>query len=207
MTKKKEKLTLTKEKRTYRLTFIEGLLGTKAGNKELLEDYIASKRPEGIDQDELDSMPEFDEELEKGSTLFCREEGVPFIYDYQVKGFFKDTQSALARAGIFKMSAFKKVIDGLIFPKPRKIRLNMPEGAEIGWCERPLRAQTMQGERISIARSEEVPPGTTLELTVMTMNPELWEIIELWLDYGEEKGLGRWRNSGKGRFTWERIED
>lgn len=24
-----------------------------------------------------------------------------------------------------------------------------------------------------------------------------------WLDYGKLRGLGQWRNSGKGRFTYE----
>ena len=26
-----------------------------------------------------------------------------------------------------------------------------------------------------------------------------------WLDYGRVRGIGQWRNSGKGRFTWEEI--
>lgn len=32
-----------------------------------------------------------------------------------------------------------------------------------------------------------------------------FEQIEAALDYGELKGLGQWRNSGRGSFTWERI--
>lgn len=26
-----------------------------------------------------------------------------------------------------------------------------------------------------------------------------------WLDYGKLRGLGQWRNSGKGRFTYELL--
>jgi hypothetical protein len=28
-------------------------------------------------------------------------------------------------------------------------------------------------------------------------------LVEEWLEYGELRGLGQWRNSGKGRFTAE----
>jgi hypothetical protein len=27
------------------------------------------------------------------------------------------------------------------------------------------------------------------------------------LDYGTKRGLGQWRNSGKGRYTWEEIKE
>ena len=27
------------------------------------------------------------------------------------------------------------------------------------------------------------------------------------LDYGAMRGIGQWRNSGKGRFVWEEIKD
>lgn len=33
-----------------------------------------------------------------------------------------------------------------------------------------------------------------------------WPRIE-WLDYGELRGIGQWRNSGKGRFKWHDITD
>jgi hypothetical protein len=29
--------------------------------------------------------------------------------------------------------------------------------------------------------------------------------VKEWLDYGELRGLGQWRNSGKGKFKWEEI--
>ena len=31
------------------------------------------------------------------------------------------------------------------------------------------------------------------------------KLLEEWLDYGEMHGLGAWRNSGKGVFSWEEI--
>ena len=45
-----------------------------------------------------------------------------------------------------KLSAYKKVIDGLIFPQPRMIPIKV--NGKIGDCQRPLRAQTAQGERV-----------------------------------------------------------
>ena len=189
------------------ITMTEGLLGTKAGNPELLEAYIASKHPEAVQQDEMDTMPDLDEELANGSTFFNRDEDeTPFIFDYQIKGFFKDAQASLQRVPGGKLPAYKKIIDGLIFIQPRRIRLAVPEGAELTICQRPLRAQTAQGERVSIARSEEAPVGTTITFEIVLLDKKLEKLVRKWFDYGEWRGLGQWRNSGKGRFTWKEIE-
>ena len=102
-----------------------------------------------------------------------------------------------------KLTAFKKVIDGLIFVSPRMIPLNMP--GELTICQRPLRAQTAQGERIALASSEEAPAGTSIEFEIMMLDPDHEAVVREWLDYGALRGLGQWRNSGKGRFTWEEI--
>lgn len=190
-----------------RLTLTQGMLGTKAANPELMAEYIASKHPEAIQDEEIDTLPDLDEELQKGTTVFSRDEaGNPFIWDYIIKGFFKDTQSAFQRIPGKKMAAFKKVIDGLIFPQPRRIPLVLPEGGEITFCERPLRAQTMQGERVSLARSEEVPSGTKIEFEIECLSKKLEENVIGWLEYGKFKGLGAWRNSGKGRFSYEILK-
>jgi hypothetical protein len=31
-------------------------------------------------------------------------------------------------------------------------------------------------------------------------------VVREWLDYGKLRGLGQWRNSGKGRFSWEVLQ-
>jgi hypothetical protein len=31
------------------------------------------------------------------------------------------------------------------------------------------------------------------------------KLVREWLDYGRLRGIGQWRNSGRGRFTWEEI--
>ena len=58
-----------------------------------------------------------------------------------------------------------------------------------------------------LAASETVPAGTTLDFEVLVMNPKDAETVREWLDYGQLRGLFQWRNSGKGRFTWEEVED
>lgn len=191
----------------YRAVFNEALLGGRPGNQDMLRDYIAGKHPEILQGDELNlNLPEgLDEELVNRTTFFARtEEGQPFLFDYHIRGFFKDAQGALNR--IDKMPAYKKIVDGLIFVKERRVMLQIPEGAEMGICERPLRAPTPQGERVTIARSEEAPAGTTMEFTVQLLDEKLEKQVEKWLDYGALRGIGQWRNSGKGRFSWERLD-
>ena len=76
---------------------------------------------------------------------------------------------------------------------------------EIGTCQRTLRAQTMQGERISLASSEMIGAGATIEFDVVCLNKDDEELVKEWLDYGRYNGLGQWRNSGKGAFVWEEL--
>lgn len=81
-----------------------------------------------------------------------------------------------------KLSAYKKVIDGLIFPQPRMIPIKV--NGKIGDCQRPLRAQTAQGERVSLANSEEIPAGSTCEFEILLMDESLENAVLEWLDYG-----------------------
>ena len=103
------------------------------------------------------------------------------------------------------MTAYKKVIDGMIFPTPRKIPIVF--SGEIGYCQRPLRANTAQGERTALAISEEIPAGATLLFSVTCLDDKHLDAVREWLDYGALRGLGQWRNSGKGRFVWEELKD
>ena len=102
-----------------------------------------------------------------------------------------------------KIKAFKKEIDKLIFIEPREI----PFGryGEIGECQRPLRASTPMGERVSLAISEEIPAGAVVEFTIVLLSEEHEALVREWLDYGTYSGIGQWRNSGKGRFVWEEV--
>ena len=219
------------------ITLIKPLLGTAAADPEIYKKYLESNRPEGaIPDQETATLPSVDEEMKKSGTVFHRVPGSaqpgvlysgdPMIYDYQLKGFFKDTCSALGRVAAMesaKLRAFKKIIDSLIFVYPRHIKLQTPPlsatlfadtpliqpqtGSAIGICTRPLRAQTAQGERVTLARSEAVPTGTVLKFEICLLDGDLEGVIHEWMGYGELRGLGQWRNSGMGQFTWTRDDN
>lgn len=193
-----------------RLTLLEEVLGTASANPQIHEEFIAGKAPKPEMAAEEVAAIDVDELVEKSTTVFPREEGLPFLWDYQIKGFFKDACGMLSRikdteqaTESSKLKAYKKTIDGLIFVSPRKIMLN---AKSIGNCQRPLRAQTAQGERVALASSETVPAGTTLEFEINLWDKNHEKVVREWLDYGVFRGLGQWRNSGKGRFTWEEVE-
>lgn len=195
-----------------KLTFTEKCLGTASNNKNLHGDYIASKAPNAKSKEEEIAAIGVEEYAEKQMTVFPRENaGNPFFWDYQIKGFFKDTCSALQKCkgeefskASCSMKAFKKIIDGVIFIEERKIPINL-NGGEIGVLERPLRAQTPQGERVSIATSETIPAGSEIIFTITCLSDQYADAVKEWLDYGKYRGLGQWRNASFGRFTYEVI--
>lgn len=237
------------ETRTVTLTFLEELLGTASANPDIHTEFIASKGPQP--EEEVEALPDVEGEIEKSTTVFSRDpSGKPALWDYQIKGFFKDACGMLRRVGALKrtdllkllkadgleigaatgnprladeklvsiaiargidlsglegslsakLKAYKKIVDGLIFVTPRMIPIEV--NGEIGHCERPLRAQTAQGERVALARSETVPPGSTITFEISCLKGDLQDVVDEWLDYGKLRGLGQWRNSGKGRFSY-----
>lgn len=190
-----------------RLTFIEDILGTVSNDKEIYSSYIASNAPDAMSKAEEIESVGVEQYEEKQTTVFPRnEEGNPILYDYQIKGFFKNACGTLRKvtsAESSKIKAYKKEIDGLIFVKERMIPLNL--NGEIKLCQRPLRAQTAQGERVALASSEAAPAGTSVEFTIKCLLDSHMKAVIEWLDYGKDNGIGQWHNSGKGRFVWEDI--
>jgi hypothetical protein len=202
-----------------RVNFIEELLGTCSNDPAIHSEFIASKAPDAPSREEEVAAVGVDEVIEKSITVFPRESEKPFLYDYQIKGFFKDACGVLSRIAekgedgkrkacneSSKLTAYKKVIDGLVFVSPRKIFLELPADRAIGNCQRPLRGQTAKGERIALANSETAPEGTGIVFTVKCLDDKLAKAVKEWLDYGVLRGIGQWRNSGKGRFEWKEIE-
>lgn len=199
-----------------KVTFDEEVLGTASANPDIHQEFIASKAPEaGKMKEEVEAVFDPDEEFEKSMTVFPKDDkGKPIAWDYQWKGFFKDAFKSLKKipgSECGKVKAYKQEIDGLIFPMPRKIPIVMPKGTYIGICQRPLRAQTAQGERVALASSETVPAGSTMTFEIQLLadgpshNVHEKAIIEA-LNYGKLRGFGQWRNSGMGRFHWELLD-
>lgn len=194
---------------TVKVDFFEEILGTASANPDIHEEFIASKAPDAKTREEEVAAIGADEVFEKGMTVFPRDKvGNAIAWDYQWKGFFKDACGALRKvpkSECGKIKAYKKEIDGLIFPEPRQILIEF-DGV-MGVCQRPLRGQTAQGERIALASSECIPAGASMTFDIRLLLPEHRKAVIEMLDYGKLRGFGQWRNSGKGRFTYQILDE
>ena len=190
-----------------RLTLTEEALGMMPTDRDIHETYIASKAPDAMSMSEELELISVDEMVEKTMTVFPKlPDGTPFFWDYQIRGFFKDAIGMLRRVKTTKcskLSSYKKVVDGLLFIDQRRIPIRC--SGRMGNCQRPLRAETMQGPRVALAHSETVPAGSTCEFTLNLLDDSLEGVVRECLDYGRLRGLAQWRNSGKGTFEWEEI--
>lgn len=192
------------------IRFTQPVLGTASADPAIHERFIASKAPDAPSlREEVEALGA-DAVQERGTTVFPKDKnGVPFLWDYQVKGFFKDackfcreTDDAVSKG----IPAYKSKIDGLIFVRPRNIRLRVPEGEPIRINERPLRAQTAQGERVALASSEQLPEGTEADFCVTTLASSIGSRTPVktekalceWFAYGALRGIGQWRNASFG---------
>jgi hypothetical protein len=194
-----------------KITLTEEMLGTASANPDIHREYIASKAPDASGIEEEVAAIGAAAALQKAITVFPKENGKPFLWDYQVKGFLKEAVGIMIelspkeiKVGKTKLTKWthKRIVDNFVFVYPRKIFFN---GEMDAVCTRPLRADTMQGERVSLASSETIKAGATIQCEIELLVPSLDELIRSCLDYGHNKGLGQWRNSGKGRFVWEEI--
>lgn len=205
-----------------RITTIEDTLGTASSNPDLHKEHIASHSADKAKmKEELEALPAEDLE-EKSKTVFSRgKDGGPILWNYQFKGFFKEAVSAVREMPESLVSkekrlskwSYKRTIDRLIQvgaidnAHERRIPLTMPDGAELGENVRPLRAETLRGERVALACSETVPAGTQMDLQIVLLDPRLEPFVREALDYGQWNGLGQWRSAGWGRFTWKELKD
>lgn len=157
---------------------------------------------------------------DRGWTGFHEDPDGPFLFDYAIKGFLSESARTIKQIGDVKQlqDKFKRYV----FVKPRRIRLPKPGKIEdfIGKpmlivtdkgivCERPLRAMTAQGPRVTVTRSDVVLAGAVIEfqLHVIKGGSVTRKIIEQVLSYGEYMGLGQWRSGGWGKFTLLELEE
>jgi len=204
--------------KTYKLkiTFTGPILGSQPGKDTPASDYIRSEaRKRGIEniQDEEDSLPEA---MEKGTTGFHRnEKGIPILYNYMIKGALKE--SAKWQNGLNGMKALRSKVESTIYVFPRQlpIKTKYEKGKDgrviLGCLERPLRAETMQGSRVALARSEMIPEGAVIECELKVVKIPRADInkkmLKDLLDFASLKGIGQWRNSGLyGAFNYELKE-
>ena len=83
-----------------------------------------------------------------------------------------------------------------------------------GYLERPLRGDTPQGPRVSLAKSEQVTGDWYVDITVKVIENKKtaksismsMDVVEELLEYGQFKGLLQWRNAGYGSFRVEVLD-
>lgn len=100
---------------------------------------------------------------------------------------------------------FVKSVDG-----KREIPIEM--SGDFGNCQRSLRTDGPTGSRTALASSETIPAGSTMLVRFLILPDKQkqtlnMDVVRECLDYGILHGLGQWRNSGAGTYTWEEIEE
>lgn len=212
------KTTINSKMKFYKLTGTDAILGSAPGNSEVYSAYIASKAPKEKLADaevEADMLPE--DKMENKMTVFLRDgHGHLCIKSYIIEGFFKAALNTLKEQ--LGIKSVRSKVDNLVFAYPTYIPFRSGDDyytKEDFVCERPLRAQTMQGERVALAASEALDAGWELYIAIKILDntgtkssKEIdFTVLETALDYGELKGLGQWRNAGNGRFKWQEISE
>lgn len=164
MTKDTNRIAGIGERIRVRLTLIEEALGMTPADPEIYSKFIASKAPEpDLSQEEVEAVEDMGQPEDQATVFPRTEDGAPFCWDYQIKGFFKDACSSLRRVPgtrSSKLTAFKKVIDGTIFVGPRVIPFELPEGAACGRCV-PARPWASASPSPRPRPSRLAPPSTS----------------------------------------------
>jgi hypothetical protein len=126
------------------------------------------------------------------------------LYDYSIKGFMKEAARTIKQFGLLKQLQDK--FTRYAFVTPRKVRL--PKTVA-GYHERPLRAMTAQGPRVTLVRSDYMDEGTVIKfkLSVMEAGGIKLPCVKEVLSYGKFMGLGQWRSGGWGRFEVVSIDE
>ena len=201
------------EERTYRLHGLTRILGSQPADPDVRTKFLASMINPEKAEEEAKKLPL--DQQNRNLTVFLRDSGCLCICDYVIKGFLKEAIKVLKSQVNVANGAGK--IDNQVLITPAYL-VFMRNGEQLdvadGDLERPLRAMTMQGPRVSVTASEYIEPEWSLEFTISLLAGEktarsealTFEVIETLLSYGEFKGLGQWRNAQNGRFTWERVK-
>ena len=192
-----------------KFTLLTSMLGTLPSDQEVFKTYVASKAPEESGEESLATPEEVEK---KGTTIFHRnDQGELILRDYLIKGALKARADAIrARKGKGKdekgnWGSIRGKIDEDVHVYPEMISLGITEPD--GMYERPLRAMTAQGPRVSLANSETVNAGRSWECEILLRPGRITEkmLIEI-LDELQYVGFGQWRNAGHGRTSYTITE-
>jgi hypothetical protein len=179
---------------------INPMLGTVPKSKHVYTDYVESKKPTNgtADLSEVEAETVMEALEAKGWTGFHADENGLFVYDYFIKGFFKNAGNILKDQ--LKVKNLRSKLDNNLFIFPRRVSLGkkLPDGC----VERPIRCQTMQGPRVTIAKSDSVDAGTEFSFEVVWLETSdvKEEKLKKMLGYGKLQGFGQFRGGGYGQF-------
>jgi hypothetical protein len=198
------------------VTFTEPILGTVPKNRDLYSKYIESEKVKRVSHskgeevvEETESVPEVDES--RGWTGFHTDEKGLHLLDYGIKGALKEAGNILKDA--LGIKALRSKIDNYVFVFPRRVYFEDQYGNTLqepdGVFERPLRAQTPQGPRVSLVKSDQINAGRRLRFRIEVVDgcpiKRIEHVIEQCLSYWSLKGLGQFRNGSFGRVTFEKT--
>lgn len=189
------------------LTMTEPILGAVPKDPEVYRTYIASKAPPEVNADgEVATVP-IEEVEQKGWTGFHQDAKGLFLYDYAIKGFLK--ASAIALSGQTDIKNSRSKVDTLVFIFPRRVHIlkdGKPVKAPDRVVERPLRAQTAQGPRVALARSDCVEAGCQLKFEVHVVGNKKdisLRLVKELFEFAKYEGLGQFRSGSYGRAVAE----
>lgn len=191
-----------------RWTFVEPILGTVPKDRGVYATYIQTKNAEKgtplADRgDEVETVPEAATDEERGWTGFHADAQGDFLFDYMVQGYLREAANAVKEP--LGVKALRSKMENCVWVGPRRLYLHGTRGEPL---ERPLRAMTAQGPRVTLRRSDQYLAGTTMTFAIklLTTKEITWDgVLVPLMDLGVLRGFGQWRTGGYGRFTWEEV--
>ena len=203
------------EERKFRLYGLQPLLGGVSLDKEIFTKFVATKARD-FEKDAANKDVENVIDAEDKVTGFYRDvvNGNIILKGYQIKGFLKEAAKALKDQ--LGLASCVSKIDNFVFIAEDCIPI-MRDGEIVqnpdGYLERPLRGDTPQGPRVSLAKSEQVTGDWYVDITVKVIENKKtaksismsMDVVEELLEYGQFKGLLQWRNAGYGSFRVEYL--
>lgn len=153
-----------------------------------------AKRAKGKHEDDDEDD---DTGISKPQTSFFRDAHGPFLMNYQVLGHLKEQGNLLKEQ--LQIKQLRKKVELYCYVAPRRIYFNQDVAGEI---TRPLRAETMQGPRVTLATSDVIARGARLTFGVnLLRNTQMdGETLRTLLEFGQFRGLGQWRTAGWGLY-------
>lgn len=217
---------------SFRGTFTEPCLGTVPKNEDVHTRHVAkddgteSRKAQITEETETIDNKGLTDKEKQGYTGFWKDDDGIFVYNYWILGNIKANIETLVNNGaIKKIWKMKHFVDKTAQVFPRRIHfLGKPEADETVedsnglfklneasyTLERPLRADTMKGERVTVAKSDVVDVGTQFDFNIKLIYNDKGltpEVITRAIKLGERYGLGQWRGSGGyGRYTVELLK-